>query len=48
MVISLKKWILKLKSLIAVSVIAGMVSVSGFAHDLSETEEIVEDTVIII
>ena len=48
MITSLNKLADKLKSLIAVSLIAGMVSVNGFAHDSCETEEIVEDTMIVI
>lgn len=48
MVNSLNKLALKLKSLIAVSVIAGMVSVNGFAQDVRDTSEIVEETIVII
>ena len=48
MITSINKLARKLKSLLAVSVIAGMVSVNGFAHDSCETEEIVEETVYII
>ena len=45
---SINKLARKFKSLMAVSVIAGMVSLTGFAHDRSETAEIVEETLLML